>query len=245
MKLVNFYSLRYMEQSPDFRFTGHRHGRYEANIIFKGTIELTCGSKVFLVPRGHFAIWKPGVFHMSRVVSRDGAVLASMDFNMAEDTFPAGESAVIPLDDNDLALARVMLESEGEALSKLTEAFFIRLSTREGRAEPSVGGLSGIYHTAVSFMGDNLSADLEVPEVAKHCGVCLTTLKKAFSEYAGKGVRAYFIEMKLHRAKELLREGVSVSEVSDMLAFSSPAYFSQCFKREVGISPQRYRKSFS
>ena len=86
---------------------------------------------------------------------------------------------------------------------------------------------------------------LEVQEVAKHCGVCLTTLKKAFSDYAGKGVKAYFTDMKIHRAKELLRMGNPVSEVSDTLGFSSPAYFSQCFKREVGISPQRYRKSFS
>lgn len=245
MKIINFYSLRHMKQSPDFRFAGHRHGRYEANILLKGTIELTCDGNIFLVSEGHFAIWKPGVFHMSRVVSEDGAELVSMNFDLSEDTFPKGDSAVIRMDDTDIALAGIMAESEGEALKRLTEAFFIRLSGREGAAEISNIGLSGIYHAAVDFMGDSLNRDLEVQVVAKHCGVCLTTLKKAFSDYAGKGVKAYFTDMKIHRAKELLRMGNPVSEVSDTLGFSSPAYFSQCFKREVGISPQRYRKSFS
>lgn len=244
MRLINFYRFRHMNQAPDFRFTGHRHGRYEANIIIKGTIELTCGGNIFLVSEGHFAIWKPGVFHMSRVVSEKGAELISLEFELSSDRFPTGESAVIRLDDTDLALVEVMKATEGEALKRLTEAFFIRLSDREANPQMSNTGLSGTYHLAVSFMAENLGCNLEVTEIAKHCGVCLTTLKKAFSEYAGKGIKTYFNDMRIHRAKELLGNGASVSEVSDSLGFSSPAYFSQCFKREVGVSPLRYKNTF-
>ncbi len=241
MKIVNFYKFRHMYQNSDFRFAGHRHGRYEANIVFKGTIELTCGSNIFTVSQGCFAIWKPGVFHMSRVISDGGAELLAVEFDLEDYSFPTEESAVIRLNSTDLSIAEAMTDTEGDALERLTEAFFIRLSDREGSAEPSEKGLSWIYHSAVNFMADNIAEDITVPSVAKHCGVCLTTLKKAFSEYAGKGVKAYFTEMKLHKAKELLEKGETVSAVSDKLGFSSPAYFSQCFKRVSGIPPKNFK----
>ncbi len=240
MKIVNYYRLRHLVQSSDFRFEGHRHGRYEANVLLKGKIELTCGGSIFSVDEGHLAIWKPGVFHTSRVVS-DGAELLALEFDLDSDAFPIGESAVYELNSDDIFLSMLMKKSEGEALTRLTEALFIRLSERDGHTEASSTGLSSVYSNAVSFMAENLLLDLNVSAVAKHCGVCLTTLKKAFSEYAGKGVRAYFMDMKLHRAKEMLKNCKGVSEVSDTLGFSSPAYFSQCFKAKVGISPQEYK----
>ena len=234
MKIITIYKFRHMNQSAVFRFAGHRHGRYEANIILKGTIELTCGENIYTVHQGSFAIWKPGVFHMSRVVSSEGAELISLELDMGDDGFPSGESAVFGLDGTDMKLAEVMCKSEGEALKKLTEAFFIRLSDREGNAVSDRTGLSGIYHTAVRFMSEGIGDDIDVTVIAKHCGVCTTTLKKAFSEYAGSGVKEYLIGMRIHKAKELLKEGNGVSEVSDKLGFSSPAYFSQCFKRVEG-----------
>lgn len=243
MKIMNFYGIRHMHQRSDFRFMGHRHGRYEANVILEGAIELTCNGNIYTVPKGHFAIWKPGVFHMSRVISEEGAELISINFDLSDDSFPSGESGVFELNEYDLSLVSVMENSEGEALTRLAEAFFIRLSNREGSAEHIGSGLSWVYHNAVTFMAENLSSDINTLDVAKYCGVCLTTLKKAFSEYAGTGIKMYFTDMKIHKAKELLEKGVGVFEVSDYLAFSSPSYFSQCFKREVGISPQEYKKS--
>ena len=55
MKIINFYRLRYLVQEPSFRFEGHRHGKYEANIVLDGTIELTCGSNIYQVDKEHFA----------------------------------------------------------------------------------------------------------------------------------------------------------------------------------------------
>ncbi|MBQ9975502.1 MAG: AraC family transcriptional regulator [Clostridia bacterium] len=242
MKIINYYRLRHLVQDSDFRFEGHRHGKSEANILLEGKIELTCGDNVYNVESGQFAIWRSGVFHTSRVISPSGARLLSLEFDLDSDTFPSGDSAVYTLNEDDLSLARLIMTSDGEALTRLTEAFFIRLSEREGNTESSSVGLSEVYKSAVNFMAENLSRDINVPELAKHCGVCLTTLKKAFSEYADKGVRAYYIDMKLHYAKQMLASGRSVSEVSDSLGFSSPAYFSQCFKQKVGVPPQKYKK---
>ena len=45
-------------------------------------------------------------------------------------------------------------------------------------------------------------------------------------------------------AKRLLKESpISVSELSDRLAFASPSYFSSLFRKFAGMSPVEYQNS--
>ena len=56
------------------------------------------------------------------------------------------------------------------------------------------------------------------------------------SEFIGK--------VKIDRAKELLRNSdIPVEDISGKLGFSSPAYFGKVFKKIVGTSPLKYRKT--
>lgn len=241
MKIISFYKCRHLLRDEGFRFAGHRHTGYEANIILDGSLELTCGKNVYTVNKSTFAIWGPDVFHMSRVISDNGCELISLEFDV--DGFVFEESKIYPLNESDISLAMLIKDAKGEALKKLTEAFFIRISEREEVPEPSGTSLSSVYRKAVNYMSENICSDLKIESVARSCGVCLTTLKKSFSQYAGKGVHAYFIDMKIHLAKEMIKNGNGIFEISDFLGFSSPAYFSQCFKSNVGISPREYKKS--
>lgn len=54
---------------------------------------------------------------------------------------------------------------------------------------------------------------------------------------------AYFPHMKIHAAKRMLGEGMSIGETSDRLGYSSQAYMSLCFKKKMGVSPLAYKKS--
>ena len=71
-----------------------------------------------------------------------------------------------------------------------------------------------------------------------------SALKQSFSEYFGQGIIHYYNAMKLTEAKRLIRDGrYNVSQISDMLAFDNPQYFSKCFKRFTGRTPTEYRMS--
>ena len=49
--------------------------------------------------------------------------------------------------------------------------------------------------------------------------------------------------VRLKRSAQLLLEGShTVSEVSYMVGFSSPSYFSKCFQKQFGIRPADYMK---
>ena len=61
--------------------------------------------------------------------------------------------------------------------------------------------------------------------------------KVLFEKYAGISIHKYFLKLKFKVATKLLKEGLSVSEVSEKLNFSSQSYFSVSYKREMRISP--------
>jgi AraC-like DNA-binding protein len=51
--------------------------------------------------------------------------------------------------------------------------------------------------------------------------------------------------VRIKRAAQLLEnENILINEVSDLVGFNDPKYFSRCFSKEKGVSPSQYR-SFS
>ena len=54
----------------------------------------------------------------------------------------------------------------------------------------------------------------------------------------------YYSKLKIKEAKKLIRESTySVSEISEMLGYSSIHIFSRAFKKKTGMSPTDYSKS--
>ena len=58
------------------------------------------------------------------------------------------------------------------------------------------------------------------------------------------GIIDYYINLKIEKAKELLRENeLSVKEISEKLSFDTPNYFTKTFKRVTTLTPLEYKKS--
>lgn len=67
-------------------------------------------------------------------------------------------------------------------------------------------------------------------------------LSKLFSEVEGLTIEHYIIKQKIERAKELLvYDELSLSEIADMLGYSSVAHLSAQFKKITGLTPTFYK----
>ena len=99
-----------------------------------------------------------------------------------------------------------------------------------------------IVERAKIFMQESLEEEIRMPDVAEHLNISYTTFRHVFRKYTGLSPAQYFINLRIHRAKEMLRgTNASVKEISIVLHFESPEYFATLFKKKTGKSPSEFR----
>lgn len=71
-----------------------------------------------------------------------------------------------------------------------------------------------------------------------------TYLTKIFFKEYGATIHDYITNAKIKEARALIRERTyNFTQISDMLCFSNPFYFSRVFKKVTGMSPSEYKTS--
>lgn len=94
-----------------------------------------------------------------------------------------------------------------------------------------------LVHYRNNKSGTNLSAYL-----SEKLGSDYSALSKLFSESTDMTIERYFILQKIERIKELLfYDEMSLSEIADMMNYSSVAYLSTQFKNITGITPSQFK----
>ena len=100
-----------------------------------------------------------------------------------------------------------------------------------------------ISDMVINYMKNHISESISVDDVCSLLHYNRSYIYRQFKKTTGMSIMAYFTKLKISKAKELLRESdKSIVEISDMLSFDTPNYFSKVFKKAVGYTPSTYRK---
>ena len=92
------------------------------------------------------------------------------------------------------------------------------------------------------YMMQNIGSAPQLQQIAKELGMSAATIKRIVEQTCGMPPKAYFISLQIEEAKRLLSETpMNVTEISQMLGFSSVHYFSRLFKSKTGMTPTEYR----
>jgi AraC-like DNA-binding protein len=68
-------------------------------------------------------------------------------------------------------------------------------------------------------------------------------LSRLFSTVEGITIEKFITKQKIEKVKELISYGeLSLSEISDLMDYSSVAYLSSQFKKETGMTPSEFKK---
>ena len=108
------------------------------------------------------------------------------------------------------------------------------------------GGLPGFRLRKVrDLMVNHLEDEFSLIRLAREAGMSEFHFSRAFKRTTGFKPSQYFINLRMERARRLLREtNRSIIEIGLNVGYTSPSHFSRTFHREVGISPSRYRRSY-
>ncbi len=142
-----------------------------------------------------------------------------------------------------------------EAAMSLYELF----SREEGRERPELAfveavgrveklaadnispGNTRIVRKAKKYLGEHYARQLGLQTVADELKVSAGYLSKCFKAQEGKSFTEYLTELRLEKAKELMKESdMSITGISYAVGFQDPGYFGKCFKKNERISPSEY-----
>lgn len=88
------------------------------------------------------------------------------------------------------------------------------------------------------------NSDFDMNTLASELGMGRSKMFSRMKEVVGLTPNEFTLKLKLEEALRMLQEEsqYNVSEISYKLGFTSPRYFSRCFKGFYGVTPQNYRK---
>ena len=96
----------------------------------------------------------------------------------------------------------------------------------------------------IQLLEDDTADTMPIKEIAAACGVSCGCFNKLFRRYSGQSPLQYRIELKLGKAKNMLRDSnIPVCDISESLGFTNSAYFCRLFKKKTGMTPSEYRET--
>ncbi|MEE1043836.1 MAG: AraC family transcriptional regulator [Clostridia bacterium] len=253
INVERFYTFHHRIKNYKYVFPGDRHTFWELHAVLKGSKVLTCDDKILNLSAGQMYLIPPHEFHQYIITETELEYIV-LTFDM--DYTPP--DVVYSLSDDNIKLMRMMISEMKEkfpngdfndnsttapqTLKLLTELLISRAVSHD--AVPCAKNEnSDIFGKAVHFMKANIFDTISSNDIAKHCGVSNSTLKRLFKIHTQNGVMYYYNSLKMEYAKKMIEKGTTVCKIAEELNFSSQAYFSSSFKQYTGMSPLAYKKS--
>lgn len=95
-----------------------------------------------------------------------------------------------------------------------------------------------------SYIDSNITSDITLDKIAYAFNMRSDTFSKTFKKLLGETYTSYIKKAKIIKAKELLISSkYNVTQVAELLGYSSSHYFIKLFKKEVGITPKKFQQS--
>lgn len=270
LKITEFFSMFECYRDEDYSFQGETHDFWECLYVIDGNVCVSGDERIYHMCRHDIIFHKPLELHKYYNEAKNGSNLLIFSFNASGKIMKYFENKVfhfssvqenIMNDLIDFVRARagkdkqntefflkylipdknstIYLQYLSCVITQLFLSIFEECTETHAANSPDVV----IFKKAVKYMNKNLDKQLLIEVLAKECSISPTGLKRIFAKYAGLGIHKYFLKLKIAKAARLLKSGHSVTEISELLGFSSQGYFSHAFKRETGKSPSEYIKA--
>lgn len=201
----------------------------------RSAFRLTAGGKTYELEDGTVAVLAPGEFCAIRPES---ARFLQIAFT-AEKELPAG--AFYLTEQEELMLDALLATEHSDArFLPLADYLLLCCRAKEPIEAVAIAKDAAVFADADALLRENAAGQMSVDRLAEELGVSLSHLKRIFARYAGKGAHEYFLDLKIDYAKQLLREGHSVTQTAALAGFANQAYFSAAFKRVTGQNPKEF-----
>jgi AraC-like DNA-binding protein len=240
------------------RFAPHMHEAYAIGVFERGSYRLRCGGTDYTTAPGDVVALEPGVIHSgsplgetawcTRMFYPDRQQLVHLLGDGACDWHPTFSMAII----RDRALANGLssahralmsgrlLEGEKRLIEAL--AMLARRYGQSGARAESAAAPTGM-RVVRDYIHANFAAPIRLTTLASLAGVSPYHLIRVFGREFGVSPYAYVKQLRVVRAQQMLRRGVSATETAFATGFSDQSHLNRAFKNMLGVTPGAFAQA--
>ncbi|MDF2510928.1 MAG: response regulator [Herbinix sp.] len=102
---------------------------------------------------------------------------------------------------------------------------------------------NSIIEKADKYILEHYNEDISLDEIAQHVNLSSYYFSRFYKNATGTNFTDKMVMLRMDKAKELLKqEELSVKDVSYMVGYSDPNYFSKIFKKVTGFNASEYKR---
>lgn len=241
----------------------HKHMLYELHYVLEGQLDIHLPhEQTFHVQSGHFLIVPPQTMH-SIIDAQPPSYKLVSGFDIISEAprvqraLEAIQTGCCLRESKTLRQLILTLQTKMESFTltssavtpQLAQCIFlemIELLCPDSPEEKNVlkNSLNDRrLEIALQFIQNNLQADLTSPQVAEHLGISARHLNRLCHTIYGCSINQLILRERMEKAKLLLEStSFSLTDISEMLGYSSVYAFIRAFKGIAGLSPGLYQK---
>lgn len=271
MTVTGIYSVHYIEMSKTDIFLGEQHDYWEVLYVDRNNLQVTLDDETFDAVAGDLIMIAPGQFHAFACdkIHAANVMLVAFECKSPKIEYLRGMRCSrfsdtimrYVLQNCRNNFERVLSDPHEHTIVCKPNAWpgvetFLSIAMTEmlatvwnhkdkpHRITSSVIGGKAMVREITEYMRAHLNTKLTIKHIEDEFHISKSYIQRLFARYVKKGAMHYFTELKMERARELLRERqLNVTKIAETLGYDNIYHFCNQFKKYVRMSPLEYRNS--
>ena len=250
------YRLKNRPKLPTYWQKGRRD--YQILYVANGKTHFWFDGKEEIVSAGHMVLYKPEeiqkyvyylednpeVFWIHFTGSDVKNILAYHGISLDEHVFYCGVlpdyKALFRKIIQELQLCRYGYE---DYIASLFNDILLLVDRQQHEQKKATGNVQEQIERAAAYFNENYNTKISIDDYAESLHISTNWFIHNFKQYAGMSPAQYILSLRMVNAQSLLeRTTYNIKEISEIVGYENPLYFSRVFKKEIGKSPAQYRK---
>ena len=253
------YRLKTRPNLPTYWQKGRRD--YQILYVANGKTHFWFDGKEEIVSAGHMVLYKPEeiqkyvyylednpeVFWIHFTGSDVKNILAYHGISLDEHVFYCGVlpdyKALFRKIIQELKLCRYGYE---DYIASLFNDILLLVDRQQHEQKKATGDVQEQIERAAAYFNENYNTKISIDDYAESLHISTNWFIHNFKQYAGMSPAQYILSLRMVNAQSLLeRTTYNIKEISEIVGYENPLYFSRVFKKEIGKSPAQYRKEMT
>lgn len=258
LDISEIYTKFYQEKGTNYNFSGEKHSYWELTYVDKGELLTTIDRVSYHLKQGDLIFYAPMQFHTQSTFEKISSSYLTINFKMNFNHADLLCNKIFSLKRDSYFIVTKLIEelsndnlySNDLSLCYLKQLIIqmLRLDNSYFHSKPTTHMQqtyeNELLNDILLYIDDNIYEKISVSTLCDHFCISTSMLHSLFRKNMNNTAKNYINELKLSKSKELIRNSThTLSEISEMLGFSSIHYFSKKFKSYFNISPTEYSKS--